>query len=193
MVAQELARHLRLNEGCDFVIAISHSRLAEDIRIANNAAHGIAKVDLILGGHDHEVLHRFHGDTEEDSEIIQQGTRNEDIVSNGVVDQVAGDIRIVKSGTNWRGLSILRLMARRLPDGRATIETVKRKYHSRQACQSNKLQSSNTSTSHRAQNAAHSQSAPVFAKWQLRCSSASAVWCKSHSFTRRHRSTAAAV
>ncbi|GFF49434.1 hypothetical protein IFM58399_08553 [Aspergillus lentulus] len=128
-VAQELARYLRLNEGCDFVIAISHSRLAEDIRIAKNAAHGIAKVDLILGGHDHEVLHRFHGDTEEDSEIIRQGTRNEDIVSDGVVDQVAGDIRIVKSGTNWRGLSIVRLIARRLSDGRATIETVRLKQY----------------------------------------------------------------
>ncbi|KAF7161052.1 hypothetical protein CNMCM5623_006729 [Aspergillus felis] len=129
MVAQELARHLRLKEGCDFVIAISHSRLAEDIRTANAAAHGLAKVDLILGGHDHEVLHRFHGDTEEDSEIIQQGTRNEEILSSGVVDQVAGDIRIVKSGTNWRGLSVVRLIARRLPDGRAIIETVKLKQY----------------------------------------------------------------
>ncbi|GIJ88231.1 hypothetical protein Asppvi_007149 [Aspergillus pseudoviridinutans] len=129
MVAQELARHLRLNEGCDFVIAISHSRLAEDIGTANAAAHGVAKVDLILGGHDHEVLHRFHGDTEEDSEIIQQGTRNEEILSNGVVDQVAGDIRIVKSGTNWRGLSVVRLIAKRLSDGRATIETVKLKQY----------------------------------------------------------------
>ncbi|GFG05070.1 trifunctional nucleotide phosphoesterase protein YfkN [Aspergillus udagawae] len=129
VVAQELARHLRLNEGCDFVIAISHLRLAEDIRTANAAAHGVAKVDLILGGHDHEVLHRFHGDTEEDSEIIQQGTKNEEILSNGVVDEVAGDIRIVKSGTNWRGLSVVRLIARRLPDGEATIETVKLKQY----------------------------------------------------------------
>ncbi|RHZ55741.1 bifunctional metallophosphatase/5'-nucleotidase [Aspergillus thermomutatus] len=129
VVAQELARYLRLNEGCDFVIAISHSRLAEDIRTANAAAYGAGKVDLILGGHDHEVLHRFHGDTEDDSEIIQQGTRNEDIVSDGVIDQVAGDIRIVKSGTNWRSLSIVRLIARRLPDGRATIATVKLKQY----------------------------------------------------------------
>jgi UDP-sugar diphosphatase len=171
VAAQELARHLRLNEGCDFVIAISHLRLAEDIRTANAAAHGVAKVDLILGGHDHEVLHRFHGDTEEDSEIIQQGTKNEEILSNGVVDEVAGDIRIVKSGTNWRGLSVVRLIARRLPDGKATIETVKRKYRSRQLRQSNQLQSSNTSTSRRVQNAAHSQFAPVYAKWQPRSSS----------------------
>lgn len=44
VVAQELAKYLRLNEGCDFVIAITHSRLAEDIRTADAAVHGVARV-----------------------------------------------------------------------------------------------------------------------------------------------------
>ncbi|EAW13545.1 putative UDP-sugar hydrolase [Aspergillus clavatus NRRL 1] len=129
LVATDLARHLRVSEECDFVIAITHMRLAEDLKTANAAADGLTKVDLILAGHDHEVLHRFAGDTEEDTEVIRQGSRNEDLVRDGVIGEFSGDIRIVKSGTNWRGLSIVRLTAQRLPDRQANIASLKLKQY----------------------------------------------------------------
>lgn len=38
-----------LNEGCEVIIALTHMRTPNDIRLAENCP----KIDLILGGHDH--------------------------------------------------------------------------------------------------------------------------------------------
>lgn len=43
------ARVLREEEGCDFVIALTHMRVPNDIKLANESAG----VDIFLGGHDH--------------------------------------------------------------------------------------------------------------------------------------------
>ncbi|KAG7160320.1 Trifunctional nucleotide phosphoesterase protein YfkN-like [Homarus americanus] len=50
---RELATMLR-NQGCDYVIALTHMRTPNDIRLAEN----VDEIDLILGGHDHvyEIL-----------------------------------------------------------------------------------------------------------------------------------------
>ncbi|KAB7496843.1 Trifunctional nucleotide phosphoesterase protein YfkN [Armadillidium nasatum] len=45
---RELASQLK-NEGCDYVIALTHMRTPNDIRLAEN----VDEIDLILGGHDH--------------------------------------------------------------------------------------------------------------------------------------------
>ncbi|XP_050733996.1 5'-nucleotidase-like isoform X2 [Eriocheir sinensis] len=45
---RELATSLK-NEGCDYVIALTHMRTPNDIRLAEN----VEEIDLILGGHDH--------------------------------------------------------------------------------------------------------------------------------------------
>ncbi|KAK4310995.1 hypothetical protein Pmani_017489 [Petrolisthes manimaculis] len=45
---RELASQLRA-EGCDYVIALTHMRTPNDIRLAEN----VDGIDLILGGHDH--------------------------------------------------------------------------------------------------------------------------------------------
>ncbi|KAK7079008.1 hypothetical protein SK128_013735 [Halocaridina rubra] len=45
---RELAVQLR-NEGCDYIIALTHMRTPNDIRLAEN----VDEIDLILGGHDH--------------------------------------------------------------------------------------------------------------------------------------------
>jgi 5'-nucleotidase len=60
--ARELSAKLRGEKGCDLVIALTHSRLGNDIKLANDV--GAVKwtegstnrgegVDLLLGGHDH--------------------------------------------------------------------------------------------------------------------------------------------
>ncbi|XP_037787180.1 mannosylglucosyl-3-phosphoglycerate phosphatase-like isoform X2 [Penaeus monodon] len=45
---RELANMLK-NQGCDYVIALTHMRTPNDIRLAEN----VDEIDLILGGHDH--------------------------------------------------------------------------------------------------------------------------------------------
>ncbi|XP_045472660.1 mannosylglucosyl-3-phosphoglycerate phosphatase isoform X3 [Harmonia axyridis] len=51
---QKLGNQLR-EEGCDYIIALTHMRTPNDIKLAENCD----QIDLILGGHDHvfEVLH----------------------------------------------------------------------------------------------------------------------------------------
>ena len=48
VAANRLAAQLR-EEGCEVVIALTHMRTPNDIRLAEN----VEGVDLILGGHDH--------------------------------------------------------------------------------------------------------------------------------------------
>ena len=45
---QALAKELR-GKGCQFIIALTHMRTPNDLRLAANAS----EIDLILGGHDH--------------------------------------------------------------------------------------------------------------------------------------------
>ena len=45
---QALAKELR-GKGCQFIIALTHMRTPNDIRLAENTT----EIDLILGGHDH--------------------------------------------------------------------------------------------------------------------------------------------
>lgn len=44
-----VARNLKDIEGCKFVIALTHMRMPNDIRLAKE----VEEIDLILGGHDH--------------------------------------------------------------------------------------------------------------------------------------------
>ena len=45
---QALAKDLRA-KGCQFIIALTHMRTPNDLRLAANAP----EIDLVLGGHDH--------------------------------------------------------------------------------------------------------------------------------------------
>lgn len=53
-VATRLAQELKA-EGADVVIALTHMRMPNDVLLAQNAKG----LDLILGGHDHEVYYEF--------------------------------------------------------------------------------------------------------------------------------------
>ncbi|OAQ97734.1 hypothetical protein LLEC1_00420 [Akanthomyces lecanii] len=105
--AQEyrVATHLRLVERCDLVIAVTHMRLVEDLEALNNTRSGAEKIDLILGGHDHHVLRRGPLDTDPNPEVLQAGS----YLGGAAVTECEGDYRIIKSGTDWKGLSIIRL------------------------------------------------------------------------------------
>lgn len=124
-VARRLARYLRFSEKCDLVIALTHMRVPEDMLVANATARGDSRVDLLLGGHDHDVIRRFAGDTDFKAENVEQGRKVSDIEVNGLVPDAEGDVRLVKSGTDWRGLSLIRLIVQRDDNGAVTGSTVK--------------------------------------------------------------------
>jgi 5'-nucleotidase len=44
-----VARNLKDIQGCKFVIALTHMRTPNDLRLAKE----VEEIDLILGGHDH--------------------------------------------------------------------------------------------------------------------------------------------
>lgn len=122
-VARRLARTLRVDHQCDFVIAITHMRLVEDLEVADATVHGEARVDLLLGGHDHEVVCRFAGDTNVDPGVIIQGRKNGDVTSDGQVRvETEGEVRIVKSGTDWRSYSVIHLTLDRVHDDKAVLK-----------------------------------------------------------------------
>ncbi|KOS17835.1 Trifunctional nucleotide phosphoesterase protein [Escovopsis weberi] len=123
VVAKETARQLRRQEKCDLVIALTHMRLAEDIGVSRATISGDCGVDLLLGGHDHDVLQRLPGDDDIDPDHLQQGVPHGD----AAVTDFEGDVRIVKSGTDWRGLSIVRLKVARQNNGTSSILDVKLK------------------------------------------------------------------
>lgn len=103
--AKETARHLRLSEKCDFVIAITHMRLIEDLHVSNNTASGDERIDLLLGGHDHDVVRREADSQSANPKIVdlEHHTRTPNHSSS------KQGLRIVKSGTDWRGLSVIKL------------------------------------------------------------------------------------
>ncbi|TQV93829.1 2,3-cyclic-nucleotide 2-phosphodiesterase [Cordyceps javanica] len=116
-VAKRVATHLRLVEKCDMVIAITHMRLVEDLETLNNTLSGPGKIDLILGGHDHHVVRRDPSDTNADPEVLQSGLG----LQKFAMTNCEGDFRIIKSGTDWRGLSIIQLRLGSKDEGEPAI------------------------------------------------------------------------
>lgn len=99
-------------------------RLIEDLEVANASISADTKVDLILGGHDHQVLCRRAGDTNIDPEVIIQGKDYSEIVVDGKVHpDTEGDVRIVKSGTDWKSYSIVHLLIDGFPGKKPTIKS----------------------------------------------------------------------
>ncbi|KAF9077388.1 Metallo-dependent phosphatase-like protein [Rhodocollybia butyracea] len=54
--ASKISVFLKQNERVDLVVAVTHMRLEEDLLVSEHCPH----VDLILGGHDHDIV--VHGD-----------------------------------------------------------------------------------------------------------------------------------
>lgn len=126
-VSRRLARYLRTVQECDFVIAVTHMRLTEDLSVSKATEYGDDRIDLLFGGHDHNVVCRFAGDTDENPEIMIQGMTNSDgATTEGKMIDVEGDVRIIKSGTDWRSYSVANLIVKRERDGKASLQTIKR-------------------------------------------------------------------
>ncbi|EFR01299.1 2,3-cyclic-nucleotide 2-phosphodiesterase [Nannizzia gypsea CBS 118893] len=119
-VAQTTARYLRESVKCDLVIALTHMRLAEDVIVSQNTKDGSGRVDLILGGHDHDIVQRASTDFNNDPRI--PGTTSGSATG---VSSTEDDIRIIKSGTDWNGLSVLRLTIAKSADGKSSISKSK--------------------------------------------------------------------
>ncbi|KAG6003056.1 hypothetical protein E4U21_002409 [Claviceps maximensis] len=118
--AQSTARQLREQEKCDIVIALTHMRLAEDLAVSKKTQTGSGRVDLLLGGHDHDVVQRASADSDADPTVAWESLHPADEGGGGLVS-VSGDVRIVKSGTDWKGLSIVRLGVAENSDGSYSI------------------------------------------------------------------------
>ncbi|KAF8509902.1 Metallo-dependent phosphatase-like protein [Gautieria morchelliformis] len=127
-VGVSLSKALRDVDGkwaCDIVIALTHSRLPNDIALAKalyarpSSADGVAMthgVDIILGGHDHLYY-------------VSKGCQSwEGYDLNGIVPLGAEDddgILAIKSGTDFRDLSELTLELEDGPPGAARRRVVK--------------------------------------------------------------------
>ena len=105
-VVMKLSQQLRLGEHrCDVIIAITHCRLPNDVKIAN-ALGAVANtdpskngVDLILGGHDHEYyigrgIESYEGS---DFDTEMPGSENDE------------NSFIIKSGTDFHDLSAVEI------------------------------------------------------------------------------------
>lgn len=123
-VARTTARYLRESKKCDLVIALTHMRLAEDIAVSQNTKTGSGRIDLILGGHDHDIVQRSSTDSNNDPRAHHQGSTPDSATR---ILCTEGDIRIIKSGTDWNGLSVLRLTVSKQADGKSSISESKRK------------------------------------------------------------------
>lgn len=121
--ANRTARRLREREKCDLVIALTHMRLEEDIAVSKNTQAGSGRIDLLLGGHDHVIVQRATTDSDTNPNVAREGFHPSD----DPVLLASGDVHIVKSGTDWRGLSILHLSIAKYSKGILSILRVKRK------------------------------------------------------------------
>jgi 5'-nucleotidase len=64
--AERWGKHLRVEEKCDIVIALTHMRTPSDVNLALHCS----EVDLILGGHDHV----YHVSKHNEKFVIKSGT-----------------------------------------------------------------------------------------------------------------------
>lgn len=126
--AKQTARHLRLSEKCDLVVAITHMRLIEDLQVSNKTASGDERIDLLLGGHDHNVVRREPDSQDANPEIVHSEHQTSTL-NQSFTDQ---RLRIVKSGTDWRGLSVIKLKVDRSDRTGASIVDMTSKLGPRQ-------------------------------------------------------------
>ena len=77
---------MREEKGCNFIIALTHARRATNIELVQ----GVPGIDLILGGHDHDIhLEALTGS-----------------------DQASKEVPLLKSGHDFHDLSIIDITLR---------------------------------------------------------------------------------
>ncbi|KAI8636557.1 hypothetical protein BD408DRAFT_425946 [Parasitella parasitica] len=119
-VAQDLSRQLRDPNGphkVDLVIALTHMRVPNDIKLAKACRR---EIDLILGGHDH-----FYYVSKSIDIVGDNWTRENNVADVGFdpeEEQVDFPVRVVKSGTDFREFSWLKLDIGTHSDGQRYIQ-----------------------------------------------------------------------
>lgn len=92
-------------------------RLVEDMEVADLTTSADERVDLLLGGHDHHVVRRKYTDTNSDPGILEEQSNQANIH----MTHAQGLYNIIKSGTDWRGLSVLKLQITKDKDAVACL------------------------------------------------------------------------
>ncbi|KAF8553765.1 Metallo-dependent phosphatase [Imleria badia] len=125
---RELSQRLRGEHQCDVVIALTHARVPNDIKLAKDLfalspsvqnSHSIAGehgVDIVLGGHDHLYFASKGVTTWEGYDVSNPSIGSE---------EDNGDILVVKSGTDFRELSELTLQLDDTPPGSVRKKVIK--------------------------------------------------------------------
>lgn len=113
-------------------------RLTEDVDVAEALCEGSPeeRVDILLGGHDHEVVRRFGGDEPTGHGEGVAYYRSSDVIDctnlrvgkeateTGVLPEVKGAVRIIKSGSDWQGISCVKLHVHRTDEGTAILDSI---------------------------------------------------------------------
>ncbi|KAJ2647851.1 hypothetical protein IWW40_004376 [Coemansia sp. RSA 1250] len=114
--ARETARLLRQDKRCDVVICLSHMRLGNDIRLADECS-----VDVVLSGHDHFYYLGSGVDEFEDPDA-KPAQEDEEMLKAWERERREGKRRrLVKSGTDFRDLSEIELQLARQEDGMRVV------------------------------------------------------------------------
>ncbi|KAL7316756.1 hypothetical protein PS15m_003206 [Mucor circinelloides] len=119
-VAQDLSRQLRDPNGpykADLIIALTHMRVPNDIKLAKACRQDI---DLILGGHDHFYYISKSIDIVGDNWSREKNL--DDVGFDPEEEQVDYPVRVVKSGTDFRELSWLKLDIETNAEGQKYIQ-----------------------------------------------------------------------
>ncbi|KAG6910928.1 hypothetical protein DXG01_006611 [Tephrocybe rancida] len=125
----ELSQRLREEHKCDLIIALTHSRVPNDISLAKSLlasspsaqeaypvflSHG---VDILLGGHDH-LYFVSKGVSSWEGYDLQEAVLG--------AEEDHGDVLVVKSGSDFRDLSELKLELENTPPGSVRRKVIKR-------------------------------------------------------------------
>lgn len=89
-------------------------RLVEDLSVLEVLKDSVddSRVYLLLGGHDYDLLRRYEGElTYDDPTVIDASVPNSEVIigNTGMICDANGAVRIVKSGLDWKNLSLVRL------------------------------------------------------------------------------------
>ncbi|OAD79533.1 hypothetical protein PHYBLDRAFT_129957 [Phycomyces blakesleeanus NRRL 1555(-)] len=120
--AKDLSAELRDPEGphkVDFIVALTHMRVPNDIKLGRECSDD---VDIILGGHDHFYYVSNHVDI-----VGEKWTREhnlDDVGFDPEEEPFDKPVWVIKSGTDFREFSVLKLEIDTDEDGRKKIKSM---------------------------------------------------------------------
>lgn len=122
--AKSSAKVLRTEYRVDLVVAVTNMRLAEDLLLSGATQEkGLERVDFIFGGYDREAVGTFY------PELVMQSQHSEGEskgkVGSGRYEVTSPEIRVVKSGAAWEGLSVVEMCVKKEGEDLPELDSVK--------------------------------------------------------------------